>query len=304
MLRTILRKTRNFFADPSRYVRESGPTLRSLWWKAEHKVRYREIRSRRALLRDVPSAHLLPDIDPAIGGRVYDSKVARDLTRDAVSAAEEHLRVIDLKTARDENKGIKSYLIPLHKIFPISLDSSIHALARNPEIVRVVGKYLGYVPILTYVSLWYSPAEDAEIAPRGSQFFHLDNEDYRQIKLFVPLHDLRLEHGPTTYLDCTTSQELWHLNQREMSENNIRIDYAKVPVDKTVQTTAPKGSIIMLDTSMCLHCGGKCQKDRFLLVFQYLTPCAHTRKQLVGKIAPPQAGCKFALEWEEKLAHF
>lgn len=277
--RGLARKVLNFLADPDRFFRRQGLPLRRAWWRAAHLWLYRDIAKRRRLASQLPGPSVLTPIDPSIGSGFTSGAAAKALTAEAVGAARDYVDSIDLEQAVAENPGLKSYLIPLAKQHPIPVENPVFELARHPEIVGTVAKYLGYLPILTYVNVWYSPVWQADKPFMGSQRFHLDNEDIKQVKVFIYLHDVDDDHSPTMYVGKDRSLELCRLHYDDMRKDNVRIDERFLGDETIVHHNGPAGSVCMLDTSGCLHAGGRCRKERKLLVFQYLTPCSHVRNR-------------------------
>ena len=265
--------------DPDRFIRRKGLALRGAWWRALHAWSYGELSKRRRLASRLPEPSVLTPIDPAIGASFTSGEAVTALTEQAVRTAQEYLAAIDLERAVAESEGKKPYLVPLAKQHPIPPGSPIFRLALHPEIVGTVARYFGYLPILTEVNVWYSPVWEADRPFAGSQRFHLDNEDFRQIKVFVYLHDIDADHSPTMYIRRDRTLELCKLHYDDMRKDNIRIDERHLRNEAIIHPYGPTGSVCMLDTSGCLHAGGRCKKERKLLVFQYLTPCSHVRNR-------------------------
>ena len=63
----------------------------------------------------------------------------------------------------------------------------------NKYLIEIVSKYLNCVPLLTNLSLWYSPND--KVFKNSSQEYHLDHEDYRQVKGFLFINDVDLQTG-------------------------------------------------------------------------------------------------------------
>ena len=74
----------------------------------------------------------------------------------------------------------------------------------SDELLACASDYLGAVPVLRRVAIGYSPGQvDTDHAWAGSQLFHYDGEDDRQVKRFVLLTDVEDErHGPLTFLSA------------------------------------------------------------------------------------------------------
>ncbi|MEM8713268.1 MAG: hypothetical protein AAGG01_20170, partial [Planctomycetota bacterium] len=80
------------------------------------------------------------------------------------------------------------------------------------ELLDCVSDYLGAVPVLRRVAIGYSPGQPEEADEDewgGSQLFHYDGEDDRQVKLFVLLSDVEDDrHGPLTFLPAAASRRV------------------------------------------------------------------------------------------------
>ena len=228
---------------------------------------------RRTLAREL-AAHVPLRIDPEVGFlRAQPGDVPGT---DAVVAAA--LRLIEAvgKEAllRDRKKPMAKGFLPAGDL---TLESPYLRLALGDEVVSIVSDYLGMIPVLTYVDVWYSPHE--EKPPRSSQLFHLDNADVRQVKLFLHCEDVLAASGPLTVLDASTSRRL--ANQIGYRLSQTRVD------DETVERTlggarwvaleGSAGAAAFVDTSRCFHFGSRVEAGaapRKLVVFQYLTPYA------------------------------
>ena len=68
-------------------------------------------------------------------------------------------------------------------------------------------KYLGTLPILESFQMWYSPNDSNELI--GSQLLHRDPEDFRQLKIFIPIEDIDIENGPLNVIDKNESKILY-----------------------------------------------------------------------------------------------
>ena len=141
------------------------------------------------------------------------------------------------------------------------------------KILNPIINYLDCIPILSYIAIWYSP--NIKNIKQSSQLFHLDHEDYRQIKGFIFLEDVTEESGPLVILRKKDSDIIQNKLKYKMTEQNKRIDDKILADYKKIYLTGSKGTVILLDTSSCLHFGSrKASKSRLLLSFQYITPFA------------------------------
>ena len=157
------------------------------------------------------------------------------------------------------------------------LDSPYMRFALSDEVVAIVSGYLGMIPILTYVDVWYSPHVDK--ATWSSQLFHLDHADVTQLKLFLYCSDVSSPSGPLTVLTASDSRRLakrvkYRLAQTRVADEDVD---AVVPADRRAELDGPRGTTYFVDTSRCFHFGSRVQAGappRQLAVFQYLTPHA------------------------------
>lgn len=161
----------------------------------------------------------------------------------------------------------------------LSLDSPYFRLALDEGIVRAIAEYLGVVPILSAIDIWYSVA-GPEATPRSSQMWHLDHADIAQVKIFVNLNDVTPEMGPLTIVDAAASERLASRPGYDFGKGN-RVPDAdverEVGSDKLVSFDGPAGSAGFVDTSRCFHFGSRVQPGappRRVAMFQYLTPYA------------------------------
>ena len=155
------------------------------------------------------------------------------------------------------------------------VDSDVFKFVTSKKIVQVVSEYLGFIPLLTTISVWFCP--NNETLDKSSQFFHLDHEDIKQVKCFYFIDDIDLDMGPTLFLDQKKSQKIINNINYKITKEKKRIS------DKDIKNhveendieycTGKKNTIYFLDTSKCLHAGSrKSKKSRVVLFFQFISP--------------------------------
>src|SRR5207249_4517120 len=88
----------------------------------------------------------------------------------------------------------------------LTLDSPYVRLALSDAILAPVSAYLGLVPVLHQIDIWYS-AHGAD-RPRASQRWHMDHDDTRQVRVWIHCNDVAPESGPLTAIDAATSERL------------------------------------------------------------------------------------------------
>lgn len=188
-----------------------------------------------------------------------------------------------IKNLSDDQKHNKNYLINLLEDEELNVNNEAFQIATHPEIVATVTKYLDAYPLLTYIGLWYTPA-NSETMMTGSQLFHLDHEDFKQVKAFVYLNDMNKDSGVQMVVDADKSLDLQNKINYKMTEDSKRVPDEVIEPYNPKQLDAKKGSLILMDTSSCFHAGGRTQKnDRLLLTFQYVTPYRHAKTKHTKK---------------------
>ena len=91
---------------------------------------------------------------------------------------EEKIKNLDFRNQSSHLKKIK-----ISDIF--DTNSKVFNFLTSEYLINIVSEYLGCIPILIYSNVWYS-AND-KIFEGSSQEYHLDHEDYKQIKVFFIL---------------------------------------------------------------------------------------------------------------------
>lgn len=139
----------------------------------------------------------------------------------------------------------------------------------QPTILNGVMRYLGDVPLLQGVKLYWTPQNDKMVS---SQQWHMDGGDIRQLKLFLYLNDIDERAGPLTIIPAKESRDV--VKKYDYVKGKLPDDQvaACVPRDKWVQLTGSKGTLVVCDTSSCFHFGGRARSgERLFLEFHYTT---------------------------------
>jgi len=169
--------------------------------------------------------------------------------------------------------------------FPINLMLSTD-LKEHPDILEFVlddefltpaSLYLGQVPRLSELSLWWSPSNDTIIR---SQKYHYDHRDTRQVKIFLNLNDVYEENGPFSFLPADVCSQFNSRIGYNQAKNDDDVVYSVCDRKSVVNNMGAAGSGLMVDTARCLHYGSRQnKKDRFLLMICYVLPnCVAPRR--------------------------
>ena len=154
-----------------------------------------------------------------------------------------------------------------------SYTSALVKLAMSPPILKVVSDYFGYLPILYRLNALYS--RNDIIYENSSQFFHLDPEDFRQVKIFLYLNDINEEAGPFCLLNAQASREVSQkLNYRKGRLKDEEV-FAIAGRQNFFELTGKAGTLIFVDTSQCYHFGSRPgSQPRKVIMIQYISPFA------------------------------
>jgi hypothetical protein len=200
--------------------------------------------------------------------------------RDVVAAARGLLAAANIEKLKENSN--KPFMMRLLKKKSFGLDSPFMRLALNPDVIATASRYLGVVPILQFVNVYYSaPSEDLS----KSQLYHCDSDDVEQVKLWVLCDDVTAETGPLTLLppaesDLVRKKTGYRYDTLLQDEEVSAILGGR---DKEQQFVGPAGTTGFIDTSRCLHFGSRFNDpsmSRLIFMAHYVTPMSF--------IIPPQ----------------
>ncbi len=146
----------------------------------------------------------------------------------------------------------------------------VQELACDPRILKIAQDYLGTLPILDFVAMWWhtkSTSPDKEAA----QYFHFDMERLRWVKFFFYLTDVTEESGPHIFVPKSHLDRGLPFSLR--SKGYTRLEDSQVdkvfPKASWKVFTGPIGSMIVEDTRG-LHKGKHVENgDRLVFQLQY-----------------------------------
>lgn len=144
----------------------------------------------------------------------------------------------------------------------------------SQPMVQIVTDYLGTVPRLHNISLFYTPARE-RLA--NSQLLHLDKPYVQLISAFINVIDIAPENGPLTFLPAAKTRlfrERFRYD-RHYFVGDGRVSGAEFSrifqPDDLIALTGEAGSGAIVDTSNCLHYGSRTTAGaRVLCVIQYV----------------------------------
>jgi len=148
----------------------------------------------------------------------------------------------------------------------------------SSRMLELANGYLRMWAKLTYVDLWYTVPQDEGSDRAASQLWHLDFDDKHLLKAFLYLNDVDADSGPFEYVSGSQPNgryaSVWHWSPRRtgrIPDEQVRSTVA----DDGVKTfTAPRGTLILCNTSG-LHRGGfSTVKPRMLATATYCSPAS------------------------------
>jgi hypothetical protein len=151
----------------------------------------------------------------------------------------------------------------------------LRKLAVDPRILSPVAHYLGSKPVLADAVIWYSP-NDQELVG-GSQFYHFDNFDTRQVRCVFPLTEITERSGPLTIFEADESERIY---RKLIKSGRIKRRSTKVldewiyplTIKDPIQVMAGPGSVIFVDTDNCFHYGSRpAPESRMVLMLEFCT---------------------------------
>ncbi len=160
------------------------------------------------------------------------------------------------------DKG-KSYLVNIFGYEDLDEHPQVMDFILHPDLLGTLSGYYGFLPELCSVALMLSPANETVT---GSQEAHFDLRDSKHIKVFVPVEDVGEENGPFEFLPSDTSDMVRSkLGVAKRIEDDAL--FALVPRSQFQRTTAKSGQGLIVDTTNCLHFGGRVRKGYRLMWF-------------------------------------
>ena len=263
------------------FAKTADDRRRKRYWDAAARLRARDMDRRRRALADLPPPPIEIPVDRGF------------VTTDASLFPKVDAVVGDIRQRRQELTiavGEKPYLLD-HPLTELDRSSPLVRFAVDPLVVSVAAHYLGLVPLLTMVAILASPPVPGPFA--GSQLFHSDWEDVRQVKIFVNCSNVTDESGPLTAVSADASRRVKQAVEYRYGGPHFRLrDDEVLPIlteGEKKAFTGPSGSIVFLDTSSCLHLGSRVHEgaeERLVAQFQYLTPPAFDLALAPGKRRP------------------
>lgn len=135
-----------------------------------------------------------------------------------------------------------------------------------------ITSYIGSLPVLLSAGMWFSPNDEDH--PGRSQSWHFDIEDFKQLKVLIPLEDITLDNGPLTVIDAKTSNQilkkLFLTKKIKTKSEKLSDEIIKQHTKIEIPLIANEGDVIFCDTANCYHYGSrKSSKPRKLIALHF-----------------------------------
>ncbi|TVQ44167.1 MAG: hypothetical protein EA365_10760 [Gloeocapsa sp. DLM2.Bin57] len=261
-------KVRNFLKN---LVKFNYPKpKRVIYENIAYLVKFPTYLARKYLAQQLKNKQLIDKIEPQKGYLVINNLEFPPLQK-AQEYAQERLKSTKLQDLIEKAAGKHQYLLALPIKQELTLDSPLLQLALNPDLLKIVTEYIGILPILNSVNILYSPNQT--IFEHSSQYFHLDPEGVRQVKIFIYLDEVTEDSGPFTLISAEQSQKVYPVYRGGRLTDEFVSQL--VPPTEFTPITGPKGTMILVDTSSCFHFGSRPgTEDRPAILLQYISPFA------------------------------
>ncbi len=147
----------------------------------------------------------------------------------------------------------------------------VQDLMADSSLLEIAEAYLGTQPVVDVLSMWWHTNFHDKPDSEAAQFYHFDLDRIAWLKVFIYLTDVGPNNGPHSFVlgSHKTDAIPWSM----LRKGYVRLEDEEVEtafgVDRCLQMTAPRGSIIIEDTRG-LHKGNAVTGDpRLVLQLQF-----------------------------------
>ena len=206
---------------------------------------------------------------------LLDEKTCDELTRFALSTPGV-ARAMDEGEADQPSSGIYSREEPTSTKFDydasrILENGSVQKLLVDNSLLSLIQGYLGSLPIVDLVAMWWSSSYKSTPDREAAQLWHFDMDRPKWLKVFVYLTDVGSENGPHSFIEGTHRRfgipfALRSKGYVRLTDEEISNHFSK---ERIVELTGKRGTVIVEDTRG-LHKGVPViTGDRLILQFEY-----------------------------------
>ena len=167
----------------------------------------------------------------------------------------------------DGGTSRKDFLLNASEGAAMSRHSAIMRLAVSRPVLDSVTRYLREVPIVSNISLLVSVPNQSQV---GSQLYHLDFADEKQVKFFIYVDAVDQDSGPFTFVPAKLSERIAAQFRYDRGRLDLEDVKRAAGLGGEIAVTGPAGTAVLIDTSRCLHYGSNRNKSvRVALMIQY-----------------------------------
>lgn len=286
--------------DPKRYAATRTIESRNRFWHLFTYLDYSELSKRRRLAKSLEDP--IQKV-PEDKGFLKIDCLDRSLIQGVMEEGRQALQDADLVELKAASPGVHLINIPIEE--RIKYGSPILNFALNPRLLSIVSDYLGMLPVMQGIYLFYSP--NRENIAQTSQYFHLDGQDIKMVKVWVYIEDVDEDNGPLTIVSAKESARLARAlkYRKDGEQKRIRDEVAYTVIDPTIsvhQLTGEAGSVFLVDTDRCFHFGSRqSRRTRCVMGFYYFSPFAFVLpRQWKGSVPFSSIGGKERLNEVER----
>jgi hypothetical protein len=259
----------------TKFARGQGDNTRRMYALGRRVLHLRSYWTRRRVAQAMqPAAHVA--IDDAKGFRIFSDKTFAEAQEGARASRQLLANRREALKRRRKARSSKQFLVNLLPPESVTPEHPLLRLAVRPDLLESVIAYLGTVPVLRSVQVFYSGSMTHE--PISSQLYHCDADDVRQLKIFLLCNEVRHENGPLTILDADSSDRVRRATRYVYNDRLSDADVASVLDNPApVELVGRPGTMCLVDTSRCFHYGSRVEPGagpRLVAMVQYLSPFA------------------------------
>jgi hypothetical protein len=149
--------------------------------------------------------------------------------------------------------------------------ADVQNLAADAGLLEIAQRYLGCLPVLDSIAMWWSTPHLERPADEIAQTFHFDCDRLKWIKVFIYLTDVTEESGPHVFVRHSHLREsrragLLSRGYVRLQDEDVRRVYR---ADEFVDIVGPAGTVLFEDTSG-FHKGRMPERrERLMLEYQF-----------------------------------
>lgn len=162
-----------------------------------------------------------------------------------------------------------SYYLHKKKVTDQTMDP-LMSLVCDPRMVEIASMYLGYLPLIGFSTLMYTPVHKGD--QFGAQLWHLDLHHKRCLKIFFSPVEIDQSQGPFEFFPPELST-LKYYKYFPQSMTDEQIQKQGLAPSTANAFLAKRGQVLLVDTTRCLHRGGRTTLNpRYIATSGYYPP--------------------------------